>query len=212
MITVVLSAIVFVLSIAILITVNRFRFIIVQAVPQWILGLFRCLYSYPSLLSFPIPIAVVGIVFFNTDVELSVVVTLFYASVLFVGYIIQTDRPYPSHTGETIYFDRDYGDSDGPGFAYEFNIRNHGEKTLFDPIIEYKLYDTNLESITEWKSIPRLQSEAIEIDARGGSATFTIESDEWTDGGNSGIFIAVRVLPRLGDRVLGDWWVENIAD
>lgn len=160
---------------------------------------------------FLVPAIIAGLALYFAEMEAIVTVTLFYATILFLGSILQTDRPYPIHSREVVYYDRDYGDSENPGFAYEFAIQNQGERDLLNPKVEYKLYNREYELVEGWLPAPGTRNQVLQINSGDESDKVTIEGESITDDSDPDFYLIVRVLPRRGNWILGDWWLKEIG-
>jgi hypothetical protein len=130
-----------------------------------------------------------------TNQDPIVLVTLFYASVLFSNNIFKDDIPMPRIESPSKYYDRNHTSQEKEqGFKFEFHIRNIGGERIQNPKVEYKLYDGNGCTVSSWKT---LSTDESVIDP-GKTNEYSIDGWPVTEGPSVDYFVVIRVRPYLG--------------
>lgn len=151
------------------------------------------------------------VVWFARERTPIVIVTLFYATVLFFTNIFKRSQPYPILDFDTEYIGDEYGQSDSMGFKYEFTILNHGQVDLVDPTVEYRLYDSEYRLKTDgWESVPNTVRQGLNIEP-GDSETFSVQDEPVSEDAAPDYIIAVRVRPHSPFRDVTKWWTRRVA-
>lgn len=204
---------------------NRVRFTAFVRFPMAIYYIARKAHSYPILTISAITVGVLAGVFHQFEPNEIVLVTLFYATVLFLGNIFQRDRPFPIRTSDKTVYDREYANSElgdfefendlasepYVGFEYTFQIANIGDKDLLAPILEYRPYAPDFQPIDDWKPVPDTSLQTVAISTKDEPQSFSITGMPVTEPNSPDFYLVVRVRPRRGNRVLCHQWVEAIG-
>ncbi|MFD1599338.1 hypothetical protein [Halobellus rarus] len=151
------------------------------------------LYSTVSVGVFSLlAVLIVGQILQSTAI---VLVTLFYASVLFFDNIFDKNTPMPRIEKPDRYYDSEHtNEKDTQGFKFEFQVRNIGGRKLQNPTVQYKLYDIYDDSNTPWKNLSTDNS-TIEP---GMTNSYSIDGWPVTEGSSVDYVVVIRVKPYLG--------------
>jgi hypothetical protein len=160
----------------------------------------RNIRTYETIISAFSTLSIVLIAYIVGNVDGIVIVTLFYATVLFFTNILQAERPFPVIAFENRYYGDGYGSGDEDGFQYEFGLRNNGTEKMVDPTVEYRLYEP------DFTPNPNLPDDWIEHSLTnrsnltlepGDHRRFEIEHGPIEHDGNTDYYLVIKITPRI---------------
>lgn len=180
--------------------------------PRKTVKIIRLVYVNPTAVIFVAGSLVSALFVLDTKTDDIVLVTLFYATIVFISNIYDRKRPLAVHVQEDVQISPDYTPTEGRGVRYGFKIENHGHGMLVNPIVEYRLYSPGREVIEGWTEVESSNNSLVRIEPGERSDQYSAEVGPITDDEDIvDYYLSVRIIPAVGNKTLSDWWVVEIG-